>query len=115
MRRTKTIFGLAAFVLAGAAAWQIATWEIAKTNLQDDLRDMGAQAGTHIGVVAPNSDDESRCYSQSQRTWRRAESCIDYSASHRLRGEDYLLPCRRLHCASESGAVFVPATFHSFE
>jgi hypothetical protein len=58
MRRIKLIFGLTAFVLAVSAAWQIGAWEVANTNLQDDLRDMGAQAGTHIGVVAPNSDEE---------------------------------------------------------
>ena len=58
MKEIKIIFGLAVFVLALAAAWQIATWEIANTNLQDDLRDMGAQAGAQMGVVAPNSDEE---------------------------------------------------------
>ena len=58
MKKIKLIFGLAVFVLTVSAAWQVATWEIANTNLQDDLRDMGAQAGTHIGVVAPNSDEE---------------------------------------------------------
>jgi hypothetical protein len=58
MGRMKIIFGLAVVAVAGCAVWQIAAWEIANTNLQDDLRDMGAQAGTHIGVVAPNSDEE---------------------------------------------------------
>jgi hypothetical protein len=58
MGKSKLIFGLAVCVLGGSAGWQVATWEIANTNLQDDLRDMGAQAGTHIGVVAANSDEE---------------------------------------------------------
>lgn len=58
MRAVKVIFGLAVLVLAGTAAWQIGAWEIANTNLQDDLRDMGTQAGARIGVVAPNSDEE---------------------------------------------------------
>lgn len=58
MKQVKVIFGLAVFVLAASAAWQVAAWEIANTNLQDDLRDMGMQAGTHIGVVAPIPDEE---------------------------------------------------------
>jgi len=58
MKKIKLIVGLAVVALTGSAAWQVATWEIASTNLQDDLRDMGTQAGTHIGVVAPNSYEE---------------------------------------------------------
>jgi hypothetical protein len=58
MREVKLIFGLAVFVLVGTAAWQIGACEVANTNLQDDLRDMGAQVGTHIGMVTPNSDEE---------------------------------------------------------
>lgn len=58
MKQIKLIVGLAVLVLAGAAVWQIAAWEIANTSLQEELRDLGAQAGTHIGLVASNSDEE---------------------------------------------------------
>jgi hypothetical protein len=58
MREIRIVFGLAILVLAGTAAWQIGAWEIANTNLQDDLRDMGSQAGTHIGMVVPKTDEE---------------------------------------------------------
>ena len=49
MKKIILIVGLAVVALTGSAAWQVATWEIASTNLQ---------AGTHIGVVAPNSYEE---------------------------------------------------------
>ncbi len=40
------------------AGWQIGAWELANINLQEDMRDLASQAGAHIGVVAPMSDED---------------------------------------------------------
>jgi hypothetical protein len=58
MRRTKIVFGLVVLALAGAGSWQIGVSVIANVNLQEDMRDMGSLAGTHMGLVAPTSDEE---------------------------------------------------------
>lgn len=58
MRRIQIILGLAMVILAMVAGWQIGAAEIANMNLQEDMRDMASQAGTHVGVVAPSTDEE---------------------------------------------------------
>ena len=50
--------GLAALVLG--AGWQIASWELANLNLQDEMRDLASQAGAHVGFVPPTSDEDAR-------------------------------------------------------
>jgi hypothetical protein len=60
MRNLKIFLGLAVLVLAAVAGWQIGSAEIANANLQEDMRDMASQAGTHLGVVAPSSEQEVR-------------------------------------------------------
>lgn len=58
MRRIKIILCVAIVIVAMVAGWQVGTAEIANLNLQEDLRDMASQAGTHVGVVAPSTDEE---------------------------------------------------------
>jgi len=58
MRRLKIIVGLTILVLVMMAGWQIGACEIANMNLQEDIRDMASQAGAHVGVVVPRSDED---------------------------------------------------------
>lgn len=58
MQRIKIILGIAAFILLIASAWQFGSWEVANMNLQEEMRDMASQAGSHIGFIAPSSDQE---------------------------------------------------------
>jgi hypothetical protein len=60
MRLLKIILGLAVLVLVTMAGWQIGSWEVANMNLQEEIRDMASQAGTHLGIVVPKSDDDVR-------------------------------------------------------
>jgi hypothetical protein len=58
LRMFKIVLALALIILAGSAAWQVAAWEIANMNLQEDIRDMASQAGARVGVVVPNTDED---------------------------------------------------------
>lgn len=58
MRNFTIIVGIGALVLALMAGWQITSWELTNINFQEELRDMGSQAGAHMGVVVPLSDEE---------------------------------------------------------
>jgi hypothetical protein len=58
MRNLKIILGIVALVLALRTGWQIGSAVVANMNFQEDLRDMGAQAGAHVGVVVPSGSDE---------------------------------------------------------
>jgi hypothetical protein len=60
MRLLKITLSLAVLVLIISAAWQIGSWEVANMNLQEEIRDMASQAGTHLGIVVPKSDDDVR-------------------------------------------------------
>jgi hypothetical protein len=60
MGRIKVIAGLIVVVMVGAIGWQVGSWEVANATLQEEIRDLAAQAGTHIGFVVPKSDDEMR-------------------------------------------------------
>ncbi|HUO14372.1 MAG TPA: hypothetical protein VMX38_05240 [Verrucomicrobiae bacterium] len=50
--------GFAVIGVIVSCAWQVASWELANANLQEDMRDMASQAGTRVGFVAPPSDQE---------------------------------------------------------
>lgn len=54
----KYIFGIAVVVAAVMAGWEILEPEITNIVFQDELHDLAAQAGTRIGLVGPNSDEE---------------------------------------------------------
>jgi|SRR5450631_471206 len=58
MRNLKIILGIAVLILALRMGWQIGSAEVANMNFQEDLRDMGSQAGAHFGVVVPPGSDE---------------------------------------------------------
>src|SRR5271167_2201007 len=60
MGKVKLIFGLAVFGLAIIAGWQIASVELANSELQSDLRDFATQAGARIGLNAPSTDEDLR-------------------------------------------------------
>lgn len=54
----KAILTLAILILIGVTAWQVGAAEVANLNFQEDIRDLAAQAGTHVGVVIPRSDEQ---------------------------------------------------------
>jgi hypothetical protein len=58
MRNLKIILGIAVLVLAVSTGWQIGAAVVANMNFQEDLRDLGSQAGAHVGVVVPPGSDE---------------------------------------------------------
>jgi hypothetical protein len=58
MRTITIILGTLVLIVAASAGWQIGAAEIANMNLQEDIRDIASQAGTHLGVVVPKSDDD---------------------------------------------------------
>ncbi len=60
MGKAKLILGLAAFGVAVAVGWQIASCEIANLELQTDMRDIAAQIASRIGLEPPNSDEDLR-------------------------------------------------------
>ena len=58
MRIIKLILGAAVLFLLCTAGWQVGSAEVANMNLQEEMRDLAAQAGTHVGFVTPKSDEE---------------------------------------------------------
>jgi len=56
--KIKVLLSLAVVALIVAAAWQIGGAEIANLNLREDIRDVAAQTGTHIGYQAPMNEDQ---------------------------------------------------------
>lgn len=58
MRKVKILIGLVILGLAIAVGWQVGAAELANVVFQEDLRDMGSQAGTHVGVTAPSSEEQ---------------------------------------------------------
>ena len=60
MRKSAIILGIAVLILAFTVGWQIGGAEIANMNLQEDIRDLSSQAGTHWGAHPPTSDEEIR-------------------------------------------------------
>jgi hypothetical protein len=59
MGTIKIILGLAVLLLL-AVGWQFGSRELANIELQDEMHDLASQAGTRVGLVAPNSDDDLR-------------------------------------------------------
>lgn len=60
MGKSKVILGLAVLALAGLAGWQIISCEVANLALQEDLQDLAAQGGAHIGLLSPSSEEDLR-------------------------------------------------------
>jgi len=60
MRKVKIFIGIAVFVGMVVVGWQIGSCELANIELQDDMQDLAAQAGTRIGFVEPRSDEDLR-------------------------------------------------------
>jgi hypothetical protein len=58
MRTVKIVLLIAVVLLLGSAGWQFGACKVANLNLQEEMRDMASQAGSHIGVVTPLSDDD---------------------------------------------------------
>jgi hypothetical protein len=58
MQRIKGILILAVLALVAVVAWQIGSAEIANLNFQEDIRNLAAQAGTHVGFVAPRTEEQ---------------------------------------------------------
>lgn len=58
MQQIKVLLTLVALVLIVVTAWQVGAAEIANLNFQEEIRDLAAQAGTHVGVVIPRSEDQ---------------------------------------------------------
>ena len=60
MGKVKLIVALALLVLIVSTIWQVASWEVAYIELQDDLIDIAALNSARIGLDAPSSDDDLR-------------------------------------------------------
>ncbi len=60
MQRAKLIVGIAVLALAIIAGWPIASYELANMELHEDLRDLAAQTGAHIGLNSFNTDEDFR-------------------------------------------------------
>jgi len=60
MRKVKLILGLAVLAFAGVAGWQIASCELANSELREDMRDLAAQVGTRIGLTPQSTDEDFR-------------------------------------------------------
>ena len=58
MQKIKVLFGLAVLALMVMAAWQIGGAEMANLNFREDIRDIAAQAGTHVGFQTPMSEEQ---------------------------------------------------------
>jgi hypothetical protein len=60
MRKAIFVIGLAVLLATVILGWQLAACELAKVEFQQDLHDLSAQVGTHIGLPEPSTDDELR-------------------------------------------------------
>ncbi|HZC24687.1 MAG TPA: hypothetical protein VE866_15205 [Candidatus Binatia bacterium] len=60
MRRIKILLAAVVLFLAIALGWSVCAAEIANVNLQEEMRDLAAQGGAQIGLVAPSTDDDVR-------------------------------------------------------
>lgn len=52
--------GIVVLLVILIVGWQIGSCEVANYELQDDLRDLASQAGTHIGLSQQTSEDDLR-------------------------------------------------------
>ena len=60
MRMVKIVLGSAGLFLAIALGWTVGAAEVANLNLQEDIRDLAAQGGAQIGLLAPRTDEDVR-------------------------------------------------------
>jgi len=60
MRKLKVVLGFILAVFVIATTWQIASCEIAKMEIRDDMRDLASQLGSRIGLTQAATDDELR-------------------------------------------------------
>jgi hypothetical protein len=60
MRKAIFVFGSALFLAAVILGWQLAACQLTKVEFQEDLHDLAAQVGTHIGLPEPSTDEELR-------------------------------------------------------
>ena len=60
MRNLKILMALAITGLAFTVAWQIGAVVLANIELRDDMQDVASQLSLHVGLPAPNSDEEFR-------------------------------------------------------
>jgi hypothetical protein len=58
VRRIAIVLVIAVLVVATSLGWQVGAAEVANLSFQEDIRDLAAQAGAHIGYLAPKSDDD---------------------------------------------------------
>ncbi len=58
MKKVSLILTLLLLVVACDAVWQIGAAEVANATLQEEMRDMASQAGTTIGLMTRQSDDD---------------------------------------------------------
>ena len=59
-RKTTYVLVFAALIVAIFVGWQVGSCELANYELQDDLKDLTAQASAKIGLVSAKSDAELR-------------------------------------------------------
>ena len=60
MRNVKILIALAILFFVVTVGWQIGAGLLANIELRDDLQDVASQLSLHVGLIAPNSDDEFR-------------------------------------------------------
>lgn len=60
MSKIKIVFGVAVFLLAANAIWQIVGAYYANAELKEDLRDISADIATRMGLSQPASEDDLR-------------------------------------------------------
>jgi hypothetical protein len=58
--KVKIIGWFAMFTLVISTGWQIAVYELANVELNDDLKDLSAMGAAQIGLEGPGSDGELR-------------------------------------------------------
>lgn len=60
MSKIKIVFGVAVFLLAASAIWQIVGAYYANAELKEDLQDISADIATRMGLSQPASEDDLR-------------------------------------------------------
>ena len=111
----KYFFGIALVVAAVMAGWEILAPEVTNIVFQDELHDMAAQAGAHIGLVVPPSDGVLR--NLVIRKAEKHEVTLDPAqvTVRRRAGEPRALHRGGLYGARESGRLFVRQTLPPHE
>jgi len=60
VEKVRLILALAVLALAIIAGWQIASCELANLEFREDLRDIAAQSGAHLGLGSFSADEDLR-------------------------------------------------------